>query len=96
MISFDPDKRATNLDKHGFDLVIAEEVLFGFTITREDTRQAYGERRMQTLGEWNGHVVVVVHTPRTNAEGIEVDHVISIRKAERHEARYYWQNHPGS
>ena len=96
MISFDPNKQASNLDMHGIDLTIAEEVLWGFTITREDTRLAYGETRLQTLGEYNGHMVVVVHTPRTNTQGVEVDHIISIRKAERHEARYYWQNHPGS
>ncbi|GLK61360.1 MULTISPECIES: BrnT family toxin [Azotobacter group] len=91
MITFSPAKRAANLRKHGLDLVIAEEVLAGFTISREDTREAYGEPRLQTLGVYRGLVVVVVvHTPRG-----EADHIISIRKADTHEARYYWQHHPG-
>lgn len=90
MITFDPAKREANLQKHGLDLVIAGQVLAGFTITREDARDAYGETRLQTLGESNGLVVVVVHTPRA-----EADHIISVRKAERHEARIYWKNHPG-
>jgi uncharacterized DUF497 family protein len=89
MISFDSAKREINLRKHGLDLIIAEHVLMGFIITREDTRQAYGEERFQSLGEWNGLVVVVVHTPRDGC-----DHIISVRKADRHETRYYWQNDP--
>ena len=62
----------------------------GFTISREDTGGDYGELRLQTLGLWNGVVVFVVHTPRGDA-----DHIISIRKAKKHETRIYWQNFPG-
>lgn len=89
MISYDEAKRLANIAKHGIDFVIAEEVLAGFTITREDARFDYGEVRLQTLGLWQGVVVVmVVHTPR----GI-YDHIISIRKAEKHEARYYFKHY---
>jgi len=95
VITFDPDKREINLHKHGIDLVIAQEVLGGFTITREDRRTTYGEVRLQTLGEYNGLVVFVVHTPRATAEGTEADHIISVRKADRNETRIYWKNHPG-
>ena len=90
MITYDETKRAANLRKHGFDFVGAEAVFAGFTLTREDGRDAYGEVRLQTLGLWQGVVVFVVHTPRDDA-----DHVISIRKAEKHEARIYWNHHPG-
>ena len=65
-------------------------IFTGFTISREDTTGNYGEVRLQTLGLWSGVVVFVVHTPRG-----DIDHVISIRKAEKHEARIYWQNFPG-
>lgn len=79
MISYDEDKRLANIQKHGIDFVIAEEVLAGFTITREDDRFDYGEIRLQTLGLWQGVVVVmIVHTPRD-----DIDHIISIRKAEK-------------
>jgi uncharacterized DUF497 family protein len=39
---------------------------------------------------WNGVVVFVVHTARGEAA-----HLISSRKAEKHEARIYWKNYPG-
>lgn len=55
-----------------------------------DFEGAYGELRLQTLGLWDGVVVMVVHTPRGDD-----DHIISIRKANRHEARNYWQSYPG-
>lgn len=90
MISYDEAKRQSNLRVHGFDFAGCEVVFEGFTITREDTRDAYGELRLQTLGLWNGTVVFVVHTARGNS-----DHIISIREAERHEKRIYWKNHPG-
>jgi uncharacterized protein len=65
-------------------------VFAGNTLTREDERAAYGEMRLQTLGVWRGVVVFVVHTPR----GEDDDHIISIRKADRHEQRAYWKNFP--
>jgi uncharacterized protein len=55
-----------------------------FTITREDIRKDYGEIRMVTFGVLDGHIVVLVHTERDGGM-----HVISLRKAEPHEARYY-------
>jgi uncharacterized DUF497 family protein len=90
MVSYGEVKRVTNIKNHGFDFVGSEVVFAGFTITREDGRDSYGEVRLQTLGLWHGVVVFVVHTPRADA-----DHVISIRKAEKHEERIYWKNHPG-
>ncbi|MBK1721088.1 BrnT family toxin [Thiocystis violacea] len=90
MISYDEAKRQINLAKHGFDFVGAEAVFAGFTITREDGRDAYGELRLQTIGLWNGVVVLVVHTPRNDC-----DHLISIRKADTHERRLYWHYAPG-
>lgn len=78
VISYDEAKRQTNLRVHGFDFIGCESALAGFTITREDGREAYGERRLQTLALWNGIVVFIVHTQRGDR-----DHIISIRKAEK-------------
>ena len=89
MITYDEPKRLANIQKHGFDFLGCEMVFDGFTITREDCRDAYGELRLQTLGLWNAIVVFIVHTQRGDA-----DHVISIRKAEKHEERIYWKNYP--
>lgn len=90
MISYDENKRRGNISRHGFDFVGAEEIFAGFTICREDRRDAYGEKRFQSIGLWNGVVVFVVHTARGEAA-----HLISSRKAEKHEARIYWKNYPG-
>ena len=88
MISYTEDKERKNIAKHGISLAIAEEVLAGATITREDDRVDYNEVRYQTFGVWQGVVVVmVIHTPR-----FDTDHIISIRKAEPHERSYYWKN----
>ncbi len=89
MITYDESKRLLNLKNHYLDFVGCEGVFLGFTLTREDGRDAYGELRLQTLGLWNGVVVFVVHTPRG-----ENDHIISIRKADKHEERSYWQYAP--
>ena len=89
MNSFDELKRKANIAKHGFDFVGSDSVFQGFTITREDRSDAYNELRLQTLGLFNGIVVFIVHTPRD-----DLDHIISIRKAEKHEERIYWQNFP--
>ena len=89
MVTFDEVKRQANIKKHGFDFLGSESVFEGFTITREDMRDAYGELRLQTLGLCKGVVVFVVHTARDGA-----DHIISMRRAEKHEERIYWKNHP--
>jgi len=50
VITFDETKRQKNIVKHGIDLA----ALFGFfdgnLLTREDTREAYGELRFQSVG----------------------------------------------
>jgi uncharacterized DUF497 family protein len=79
MITFDEAKRLPNIKNHGFDFLGCEVVFDGFTITREDQRDAYGELRLQALGLLSGSVVF---------------HGISIRKAEKHEERIYWKNYP--
>lgn len=89
MVTFDEAKRLNNIRNHGFDFIGCASVFAGFTITREDGRDAYGELRLQTLGLWGDAVVFIVHTPRG-----ELDHIISIRKAEKHEERIYWKNYP--
>ncbi len=88
MLIYGEVKRETNIRTHGFDFVGSDAVFAGFTITREDGRDACGGMRLQTLGLWSGVVVFVVHTPRGDS-----DH-LSIRKAEKHEERIYWNSIP--
>ena len=55
-------------------------------LDREDKRQDYGEERLVCFGLLEADVVVMVYTERPKGP-----HVISLRKAEKHEARYYRQ-----
>jgi uncharacterized DUF497 family protein len=89
MICHDETKRLLNLAKHGIDFVGAERIFAGFTVCYEDGRDAYGERRFQSIGLKDGIVVFVVHTERG-----DLDRIISIRKMEKHEERIYWKRHP--
>ena len=86
MITFDESKRQANIKAHELDFVGCEAIWDNFTITREDKRRAYGEKRLVTFGLLNGEVVVLVYTERG-----ETPHIISLRKAEKYEARYYFE-----
>ncbi len=87
MITWDEDKRAKNLKKHGIDLADCEPIFDEPMITREDTSEAYGEQRSQSLGLLNGQVVFAVWADRPAGA-----HMISVRDAERHERKYYYAN----
>jgi uncharacterized DUF497 family protein len=84
MLSWDEAKRRRNIKSHGLDFIGAEAIWHNFTLTREDLRQDYGESRWVTFGLLAGDVVVLVHTERDGEM-----HIISLRKAEKYEARYY-------
>ena len=60
-------------------------MLSGFTLTAEDNREAYGERRFLSLGLLDDQVVSVAHTEH----GEEI-RIISIRKATKREAHFYF------
>jgi len=87
MFSWDEAKRRLNLRKHGIDFVDAEKVFRGLTFTAEDAREGYDERRFLTLGLLEDQVVSVAHTERDD----EV-RIISIRKATRDEAQFYFSH----
>ena len=86
MSTWDESKRQRNIKIHGMDFEGADAIWDNFTVTREDVREDYGEKRMVTFGILNGEVVVLVHTDRKKDM-----HVISLRKAEKYEARYYFK-----
>jgi uncharacterized protein len=85
MFAWDEGKRLANLRKHGIDFRDAPKIFRGFTLTAEDDRDSYGERRFLTLGLLEDQVVSVAHT-----EQDEDIRIISIRKATKHEARFYF------
>ena len=82
---WDETKRRTNLRKHGIDFAYAERIFAGITLTAKDNREAYGERRFLSLGLLDNQVVSIAHT-----EHDEEIRIISIRKATRREAHFYF------
>lgn len=69
----------------GFDFSYAARAFFDpDRIVQEDTRHCYGEDRYQLMGMIEHRLFVVVYTPRYRAMRI-----ISARKANQREVRYY-------
>jgi hypothetical protein len=87
VIDWDQRKRLANLKKHGFDFADADRIFDGVTFTYEDDRISYAEQRFVTLGSLDGTLVSIVHT-----EQADHIHVISMRKATKHEREIYFQN----
>jgi uncharacterized DUF497 family protein len=84
MVTWDEKKRLANIKLHGLDFVGCEAIWDDFTVTREDIRKAYREQRLVVFGRLDRQVVVLVYAERRGGP-----HIISLRKAERYEARYY-------
>ncbi len=86
MPSWDEAKRQRNIETHGLDFEGADAIWDNFTVTREDIREDDGEERLVTFGILGGEIVVLVYTDRDDDM-----HVISLRRAEKHETRYYFE-----
>jgi uncharacterized DUF497 family protein len=86
VVTWDEQKRQTNLRIHGLDFEGCEAVFDHPVLTMEDSRYSYGEQRMNLLGWLQGRVVHLTYTDR----GDDM-RVISLREATKHEARYYFQ-----
>ena len=85
--TWDERKRRTNLRDHGVDVADAKRVFAGPTVTYEDDRFDYGEQRFVSWGRLNGVPVSIAHT-ETHAR----IHVISFRRATRHEEIFLFKN----
>jgi uncharacterized DUF497 family protein len=86
MPTWDEAKRRRNLRLHGLDFAGAEAIWDCPTVTREDRRKDYGEKRLVTFGLLDVEVVVLVYVERDDDM-----HIISLRRAEKYEARYYFE-----
>ena len=87
-LTWDPRKRLTNIRGHGIDFADLHGFFDGDLVTFEDRRVSYGESRYCSVGLMNGVEVFVVWTPR-GSDG-DCPHVISARKAQRHEAQAWY------
>jgi uncharacterized protein len=85
VVTWDEAKRQRNLSEHGLDFAGCDGVFDGPVIANEDDRLAYGEQRINLIGVLAGLVVHMTYTER----GDDL-HVISLRKATKHETRNYF------
>jgi uncharacterized protein len=86
-IEFDPAKDELNRTKHGLSLIEARHFDWDTALEREDDRFNYGEFRFVAIGLIDARLYVMVFT-----EGADEDivRVISLRPAEKQEARFYY------
>jgi uncharacterized protein len=84
MFAWHEKKRLANIKVHGLDFLGCEAIWDDFTVTREDIRSEYREQQLVVFGRLNHKVVVLVYSERRRGP-----HIISLRKAEKYEARYY-------
>ena len=82
---WDDSKNQACFDRRGFDFAYAAQVFFDpKRLMVLDDRRNYGEERYQTMGQIESRIYVVVYTLRPNSTRI-----ISARKANRREVKYY-------
>ena len=90
---WDAAKALSNLQKHRVSFEIASRVFADpFAMVAQD-RIENAERRWQTLGIVDGHLLLLVaHTVREDEDGTEVIRIISARRAEPKERKDYEKN----
>jgi uncharacterized protein len=86
-VEFDPAKDQANRRKHGLSLQAAERFEWETALEREDDRFDYGEARFVALGLIDNRLYVLVFAEGTNDDTVRP---IGLRPAEKHEARYYY------
>ena len=85
-IEFDPVKVAINQAKHGISLALAAELDWKAALVWVDDRFRYNETRMIALAPKTGILYYVAFVERG-----AVRRVISLRRANRREVKYYVQ-----
>ena len=83
-IDFDPQKDASNLSKHDVSLALAVEIDWDAALVWVDDRTDYGEARMIALAPKTAILYFVAFVDR-----LTVRRIISLRKANRREAKRY-------
>ena len=87
--SWDAAKSDASFRERGFDFAFASSIFDGPTLARQDTREAYGERRIIAIGLAVGVELTVCYTDRVDAEGVVDRRIISARRSNRRERKAY-------
>jgi uncharacterized DUF497 family protein len=85
-ICFDAAKSERNERERGLSFSLVEQLDWSDAVIEEDDRKDYGERRFRVFGFIGDRLHAVVFTPRADKV-----HVISLRKANQREVKYYEQ-----
>ena len=86
-VEFDPAKDDANRIKHGVSLAAATGFDWDTALEREDDRFDYGEIRFVAIGLIETRLYVMVFTEVADDEAVRV---ISLRRAKKHETRFYY------
>jgi len=93
IFEWDDEKERKNRKKHKMGFSMARRV-FADPHAILEPHFENGEMRWKALGLAAEHLLlVVIHTAKDEENGSEIIRIISARKAEPHERRYYEQNH---
>jgi uncharacterized DUF497 family protein len=87
--TWDVRKSDQNLRERGFDFEFATQIFDRPTLEQDDTRRAYGERRVIALGRAQNVPLTVVYTDRAEVGGGVMRRIISARKSDRREREAY-------
>lgn len=85
-VEYDPTKDEANQRKHGVSLAAAERFDWDTALEREDNRFNYGETRFVAIGVIDERLFVLIFTEGSDEDTVRV---ISLRPAEKQEARFY-------
>ena len=86
-VQFDPTKDEANRRKHGISLEAASGFDWETALEREDDRFDYGEVRFVAIGLIDDRLFVLAFTEGMTDNSLRL---ISLRPAEKHEARFYY------
>ncbi|MDY7574455.1 BrnT family toxin [Actimicrobium sp. CCI2.3] len=82
-VSYDPNKRLSNLQKHGIDFRECGRIFDDAMLSKEDKRHDYEAARIISLGVLGDLIVYFVWEDR------HLPHCISCREAAKHEKAIY-------
>lgn len=90
IFEWDDIKAESNFQRHGIRFEDAAHVFNDPLATTKQERIENGEQRWQTIGIVDGFLLLLVaHTVWFEEEGVEVVRIISARRVDRKERKYY-------
>jgi uncharacterized protein len=91
--TWDPTKAQGNLKKHGIAFEDSVRAFADPHLVSDIESHVDGEDRWRTIAMLDGNIVVLVIHTITDLNDIEVIRIISARRADRKERRYYEESY---